>query len=92
MLIQWRRCQQVISTDGMTFDVMTDDGKSVKYVAQRPEVGIANRLAVQLRALEGDLGLSAVARGKIDLPKTKPRLLTFSQPARDRGGKERFFH
>lgn len=72
MLIQWRECQRIIVEKGMTFDVLSDDGKSVKYVAQRPEIGIANRLAVCLRALEGDLGLSALARGKIDMkPKEK---------------------
>lgn len=83
MLIQWRRCQAIVNERGLTLDVLTEDGKAVRCVMQRPECGIANRLAIQLRALENDLGLNAVSRGKIDLPRGR-------KPA-TKDPKERFF-
>jgi hypothetical protein len=57
----------LIVTEGATFKVFADDGVTVKYVQQRPECGLANRLAVQLSKLEDVLGLNAQGRGKIDL-------------------------
>jgi P27 family predicted phage terminase small subunit len=57
----WRRCREVIDREGDTL-VMLDDHGNEKYRQQRPEVGIVNKLAVQLSRLEAEFGLTPAAR------------------------------
>lgn len=57
----WRKTREVLKKDGDTYPILNDGGE-VKYIAQRPEVSIAHKLAQQLRQLEQDFGLNPSAR------------------------------
>lgn len=57
----WLATRDTLRKKGDTFPILNDKG-DVKYIAPRPEVGIANRLAQQLRQLESDFGLSPASR------------------------------
>lgn len=57
----WLATRAKLKKDGDTYPILNDKGE-VKYIAQRPEVSIANKLAMQLRQLESDFGLSPAAR------------------------------
>jgi len=57
----WLATRAKLKTDGDTYPILNDGGQ-VKYIAQRPEVSIAHKLAQQLRQLEQDFGLNPSAR------------------------------
>lgn len=57
----WLATRAKLKKEGDTYPILNDKGE-VKYIAQRPEVSIANKLAAQLRQLESDFGLSPAAR------------------------------
>jgi P27 family predicted phage terminase small subunit len=57
----WLATRAKLKKEGDTYPILNDKGE-VKYIAQRPEVSIANKLATQLRQLESDFGLSPAAR------------------------------
>jgi P27 family predicted phage terminase small subunit len=61
---RWLATRARLKKDGDTYPILNDKGE-VKYIAQRPEVSIANKLAAQLRQLESDFGLSPAARTSI---------------------------
>lgn len=57
----WLATRVKLKKEGDTYPILNDKGE-VKYIAQRPEVSIAHKLAQQLRQLESDFGLSPAAR------------------------------
>jgi P27 family predicted phage terminase small subunit len=60
----WLSTRAVLKKDGDTYPILNDAGE-IKYIAQRPEVSIAHKLAAQLRQLESDFGLSPAARSSL---------------------------
>jgi P27 family predicted phage terminase small subunit len=60
----WIATRAVLKKDGDTYPILNDAGE-IKYIAQRPEVSIAHKLAAQLRQLESDFGLSPAARSSL---------------------------
>ena len=60
----WRKTREILKRDGDTYPILNDGGE-VKYIAQRPEVSIAHKLAQQLRQLEQDFGLNPSARASL---------------------------
>jgi len=64
---EWhRKARDVLKKDGDTYPILNDGGE-VKYIAQRPEVSIAHKLAQQLRQLEQDFGLNPSARSSLSV-------------------------
>lgn len=57
----WLATRAKLKKEGDTYPILNDKGE-IKYIAQRPEVSIAHKLAVQLRQLEQDFGLNPSAR------------------------------
>jgi len=57
----WLAVRAKLKAEGDTYPILNDGGQ-VKYIAQRPEVSIAHKLAQQLRQHEADFGLSPAAR------------------------------
>jgi len=62
----WLATRAKLKAEGDTYPILNDKGE-VKYVAQRPEVSIAHKLAVQLRQLEQDFGLNPSARTALNV-------------------------
>jgi P27 family predicted phage terminase small subunit len=60
----WLATRAKLRADGDTYPILNDKGE-VKYIAQRPEVAIAHKLASQLHALEADFGLTPSSRTKL---------------------------
>ena len=60
----WLAVREKLKKEGDTYPILNDGGE-VKYIAQRPEVSIAHKLAQQLRQLEADFGLSPAARASL---------------------------
>jgi P27 family predicted phage terminase small subunit len=54
--------EKIIREQGLTF--VTDNG----YIAQRPEVGMLNRLQTQIRQTCSELGLSPTSRARLEMP------------------------
>lgn len=67
----WLATRAKLRADGDTYPILNDAGE-VKYIAQRPEVSIAHKLAQQLRQLEQDFGLNPSARTSLHVEPTKP--------------------
>lgn len=57
----WLATREKLRKEGDTYPILNDAG-DIKYIAQRPEVSIAHKLATQLRQLEQDFGLNPSAR------------------------------
>ena len=66
----WISTRAVLKKDGDTYPILNDAGE-IKYIAQRPEVSIAHKLATQLRQLEQDFGLNPSARTSLHVEKPK---------------------
>lgn len=66
----WLATRAKLKAEGDTYPILNDKGE-VKYVAQRPEVSIAHKLAVQLRQLEQDFGLNPSARTALHVEEPK---------------------
>ena len=64
----WRATRAKLKKEGDTYPILNDGGE-VKYIAQRPEVSIAHKLAQQLRQLEQDFGLNPSARASLSVEK-----------------------
>jgi len=60
----WLAVRAKLKAEGDTYPILNDGGE-IKYIAQRPEVSIAHKLAGQLRQLESDFGLSPAARASL---------------------------
>jgi len=67
----WLACRVKLKKEGDTYPILNDKGE-VKYIAQRPEVSIANKLATQLRQLEQDFGLNPSARTGLKVENAEP--------------------
>jgi P27 family predicted phage terminase small subunit len=66
----WLATRAKLKKEGDTYAILNDKG-DVKYIAQRPEVSIAHKLAVQLRQLEQDFGLNPSARTGLHVEEPK---------------------
>jgi P27 family predicted phage terminase small subunit len=66
----WLATRAKLKKEGDTYQILNDKG-DVKYIAQRPEVSIAHKLAVQLRQLEQDFGLNPSARTGLHVEEPK---------------------
>lgn len=79
---RWRRAEKVIEEEGETFPIRDKKTGEISYVQQRPEVAIANQLAIRLARLEQEFGMTPSARTRIRI-----------EPAKEgkSGGKERHF-
>lgn len=66
----WLAVRAKLKQEGDTYPILNDGGQ-IKYLAQRPEVSIAHKLAVQLRQLEQDFGLNPSARTALHVEKPK---------------------
>ena len=75
----WLSTRAKLRTEGDTYPILNDGGE-VKYIAQRPEVAIAHKLAQQLRQLEQDFGLNPAARASLHVE--KPQATTDDEDAR----------
>ena len=64
----WLATRAKLRKEGDTYPILNDGGE-VKYIAQRPEVAIAHKLAQQLRQLEQDFGLNPAARASLHVEK-----------------------
>lgn len=62
----WLATRAKLRAEGDTYAILNDGGE-VKYIAQRPEVSIAHKLATQLRQLEQDFGLNPSARASLNV-------------------------
>jgi P27 family predicted phage terminase small subunit len=67
----WLATRAILKEQGCTYPILNDGGE-IKYIAQRPEVSIANKLAQQLRQLEQDFGLNPSARSSLSVQPDKP--------------------
>lgn len=67
----WLAVRAKLRAEGDTYPILNDGGE-VKYIAQRPEVSIAHKLATQLRQLEQDFGLNPSARSSLSVEPEKP--------------------
>lgn len=56
---RWKQATEIINERGMTFE--TDKG----YIAQRPEVGIANKAAQSIMRISANFGLSPSDRVRV---------------------------
>ena len=68
----WLATRAKLKKEGDTYPILNDKG-DVKYIAQRPEVSIAHKLAVQLRQLEQDFGLNPSARTGLHVEEPKQK-------------------
>jgi P27 family predicted phage terminase small subunit len=66
----WLATRAKLRKEGDTYPILNDGGE-IKYIAQRPEVSIAHKLATQLRQLEQDFGLNPSARTSLHVEKPK---------------------
>jgi P27 family predicted phage terminase small subunit len=66
----WLATRAKLRKEGDTYPILNDAGE-IKYIAQRPEVSIAHKLATQLRQLEQDFGLNPSARASLNVEPTK---------------------
>ena len=66
----WLATRAKLKKEGDTYPILNDKGE-IKYIAQRPEVSIAHKLAVQLRQLEQDFGLNPAARTSLHVEEPK---------------------
>lgn len=68
----WLATREKLRKEGDTYPILNDKG-DIKYIAQRPEVSIAHKLAVQLRQLEQDFGLNPSARASLNVETPKQK-------------------
>ncbi|NLA69222.1 MAG: P27 family phage terminase small subunit, partial [Gammaproteobacteria bacterium] len=77
-----KQCDSFVRKYGESYFVKDDYGKQIKTCQQFPEVGIINRLGVQLLRLEQEFGLTPAARTRIQVT---------VEPPKQTEGKARFF-
>ena len=68
----WLATREKLRKEGDTYPILNDKGE-VKYIAQRPEVAIAHKLAAQLHTLEADFGLNPSSRTKLATQNEAPK-------------------
>lgn len=61
---RWKRAEQFIAKHGEAYPIKDEKG-NLKYLHQFPQVGVANKLAVQLTRLEQEFGMTPSARTRI---------------------------
>lgn len=66
----WLATRARLKSEGDTYPILNDKGE-IKYIAQRPEVSIAHKLAAQMRQLEQDFGLNPSARTGLHVQEQK---------------------
>ena len=66
----WLATRTRLKSEGDTYPILNDKGE-IKYIAQRPEVSIAHKLAAQMRQLEQDFGLNPSARTGLHVQEQK---------------------
>ncbi len=74
----WLATRAKLRKEGDTYPILNDGGE-IKYIAQRPEVSIAHKLATQLRQLEADFGLSPAARVSLKVEPDAPQETTLQK-------------
>ena len=74
----WLAVRAKLKAEGDTYPILNDGGE-IKYIAQRPEVSIAHKLATQLRQLEADFGLSPAARVSLKVEPDAPQETTLQK-------------
>lgn len=74
----WLAVRAKLKAEGDTYPILNDGGE-IKYIAQRPEVSIAHKLATQLRQLEADFGLSPAARVSLKVEPDAPQESTLQK-------------
>jgi P27 family predicted phage terminase small subunit len=74
----WLATRAKLKKEGDTYPILNDGGE-IKYIAQRPEVSIAHKLATQLRQLEADFGLSPAARVSLKVEPDAPQESTLQK-------------
>lgn len=75
---RWYEAEQFLQEHGPTYPIRDDSGK-VKYIAQHPQVGIANQLSSQLGRLEDRFGLTPSARASLSINNPQPELDDFER-------------
>lgn len=63
--VRWRTATAWLAEHGDMYPLKDEAGK-VRYMQQWPQVAIANKLAVELRRLEQEFGLTPAARTRIE--------------------------
>ena len=63
---RWREACDVLEKQGLTF--ATPNG----YEQQRPEVAIANKAMMEMKALAQEFGMTPASRSRVTLPSAKP--------------------
>ena len=61
---RWKRAEQFIAKHGEAYPIKDEKG-NLKDLHQFPQVGVANKLAVQLTRLEQEFGMTPSARTRI---------------------------
>lgn len=64
---QYKRSIEFIHKHGEVYPIKTEDG-TVKYLQQVPQVGIANKALLNIKAIAAEFGLTPSARGRIEVP------------------------
>lgn len=82
LFVRWKQCDAFVRKYGESYIVKDEEGKQIKTCQQFPEVGIINRLGVQLLRLEQEFGLTPAARTRIQVT---------VEPPKQTEGKARFF-
>ena len=74
----WLAVRAKLKAEGDTYPILNDGGE-IKYIAQRPEVSIAHKLAQQLRQSEADFGLTPAARASLKVEPNAPEASTLEK-------------
>ena len=61
---RWKAAELFIARHGEAYPIKDEKG-NLKYLHQFPQVGVANKLAVQLTRLEQEFGMTPSARTRI---------------------------
>ncbi len=61
---RWKKAELFLQKHGDSYPIKDEKGK-LKYLAQFPQVGVANKLAVQLTRLEQEFGMTPSSRTRI---------------------------
>jgi len=69
--VRWRRAVAFLDEHGEVYPLLDEHGQ-VKYMQQWPQVAIANKLAIELRRIEQEFGLTPSARTRINVTIAAP--------------------
>lgn len=68
--VRWREAEKELKSGEAVIESTTKEGNP--YLQQSPWVGIANKLAVELRRLEQEFGMTPAARARVEVKPQKP--------------------